>query len=691
MRINTSYLIALIFVAANNGFVRLAESASIRLTKQCFSIGETITIRFINVEGEGIFVGLYPDADVPNREILPGLDSPSLIKWVLTCGRLDGCDDWSTRGLVQLSTDGLQEDDYIIALSGNHSGLSPQAMTRNFHVGDCSGFFSVPEASPMNNPIMQGPTQTTVVASLPETTVASLPKMPTPQPVPILEPVQVTPTPQPVPVPVPVQLAPESVPVQVASESVLVVSDAINSVIDDARTQIENLIRDDGDLTGKFLRLTFHDCIGGCNGCVDMANPDNAGLDKPVSALEPIANDFLDRGLTRTDIWMLAGLVATETAIPPDDRDILFDLQWVGRKTCEQMVDCGVDFGGNPTVCTPMRGPNVRQAHASFGTRSIQSFFETEFKFSPQQVTALMGAHSVGRMSRENSGFSGRWDLSSTTFDGGYWIELIGQPPEFFVEDVINDDLPGIPNRRQWGGIVSANSRVTMLHTDIALVRNLEDMKDGIANCDFNGPGACSQDTPFMPHARRYNEDNRSWLFDFRDVFNILIDHGHEKVGECPSGRICTFGFESQNTLSTEAIERPPIESPSSDSSPFIPDEGEGGGGATIFLDKQCYNSGDTIVVNFFNVSGENIWIGILPLDAVPDLRDLPAGPDSQSDLLKEWILSCGHSSCHTWLSEGGFQLPTDQLEEDEYAIVVSGDGGSLVGQAVTAFSFGRC
>lgn len=284
-----------------------------------------------------------------------------------------------------------------------------------------------------------------------------------------------------------------------------------------------------------------------------MSNPDNAGLEKPVSVLEPIANAFSDRGLTRTDIWMLAGLVATETAIPPDDRDILFDLQWIGRQTCEQLDDCGVDFSGNPTVCTPMRGPHVTQAHATAGTASIQQFFEQEFNFNPQQVTALMGAHSVGKMSRENSGFSGRWDLSSTTFDGGYWIELVGQPPDYFLEEVNNDDMPGIPNRRQWRGIVSVDSRVTMLHTDIALVRNLNDMENGLSNCDFNGPNACSQDTPFMPHAQRYNSDNRSWLFDFRDVLNLLIDHGHKKVGDCPSGRVCTFGFESQGVLSTEA------------------------------------------------------------------------------------------------------------------------------------------
>uniref|UniRef100_A0A7S4AAC2 Plant heme peroxidase family profile domain-containing protein n=2 Tax=Pseudo-nitzschia australis TaxID=44445 RepID=A0A7S4AAC2_9STRA len=647
--INIASLLPLLFLLAINiVFVRLVESASVEVTNDCFVVGDKINVKFANVDGEGIFVGIYADADVPDKTVLPALESEDILKhWVLTCGEHENCDTWPERGVVQLPTDKL-EGDYFIAVSGNRSGLTPQATTRVFHVGHCSTFFNIPNKFPTSRPITLGP-----VAS------ASATSAPTPRPVPIPS------------------------PVQVVGGSVQVVSDAINSVLGDARIQIEDLIRNDGDLTGKFLRLVFHDCIGGCNGCVDMANPDNAGLDKPVNVLEPIANSFLDRGLTRTDIWMLAGLVAIETAVPSEHRDILFDLHWIGRRTCEEMIDCGVDFGGNPTVCTAMRGPHVGQAHATAGTKSIQTFFENEFNFNPQQVTALMGAHSVGKMSRENSGFSGRWDLSEATFDGGYWIELVGEPPDFSLEDVINDDLPGIPNRRQWRGVINEDSRVTMLHTDIALVRNLEDMRDGQANCDFKGPNECSHDTPFRPHAQRYTQDNRAWVLDFRDVFNILIDHGHEKAGDCSPERICTFGFESQNTLATESKT-----APTPPSSPVIE---QGISGATISLDKPCYNSGETIVVNYNNISGENVWIGILLLNTVSDFKDLPVGPDSQSELLKDWTRSCGHRVCHTWQSQGGFQFPTNELEEDEYIVVVSGDGGSLEGQASTTFALGEC
>ena len=464
----------------------------------------------------------------------------------------------------------------------------------------------------------------------------------------------------------------------------------------------------------QFLRLVFHDCINGCDGCVDMANPDNAGLDKPINVLQDTVNNFRDRGLTRTDIWMLAGLVATETAVPANDRDIQFDIQWIGRKTCEERRDCGVDFNGNPTTCTPMRGPHVGQAHATFGTRNLQSFFEDEFNFSPQQITALMGAHSVGRMSRENSGFSGRWDLSEAQFDGGYWIELIGNPPDFFLETVNNNDLAGIPNRRQYAGIVSPQSRVTMLHTDIALVRFVDDMQNGNANCDFTGPNACTQDTPFMPHAQRYTSNNREWLFDFRDVFNILIDHGHEKRINCPFDRICSFGFQEPNTISagqSSSVSSSSVSS-SSVSSSFGQTSSDGGffdniafngqgfngngqvvnGQATLSIDKRCYNFGETIVAEYDGISGENVWIGIFRADDVADVQNLQADPDSQNGLLKDWNFSCGHRICHTWNSRGGLQFSTHNLQQDDrYTIVISGAGGSLQAQAAVSFSLGGC
>lgn len=76
----------------------------------------------------------------------------------------------------------------------------------------------------------------------------------------------------------------------------------------------------------------------------------------------------------------------------------------------------------------------------------------------------------------------------------GYWIELVGEPPDYLIEEIDNSDLPGIPNAKQWLGVINADSRVVMLNTDIALIRNIPDMEEGI-DCTFQ---TCSSDTPFL-------------------------------------------------------------------------------------------------------------------------------------------------------------------------------------------------
>lgn len=52
-------------------------------------------------------------------------------------------------------------------------------------------------------------------------------------------------------------------------------------VVTGARTEIRRIINNafsndpalDVNLAAKFVRMGFHDCVGGCDGCVDMTNP----------------------------------------------------------------------------------------------------------------------------------------------------------------------------------------------------------------------------------------------------------------------------------------------------------------------------------------------------------------------------------------------------------------------------------
>ena len=59
----------------------------------------------------------------------------------------------------------------------------------------------------------------------------------------------------------------------------------------------------------------FHDCIGGCDGCLNFDNPDNAGLAVIVEALEKVYLEFSGLDIARADFWALASTVSVERGV----------------------------------------------------------------------------------------------------------------------------------------------------------------------------------------------------------------------------------------------------------------------------------------------------------------------------------------------------------------------------------------
>lgn len=143
-----------------------------------------------------------------------------------------------------------------------------------------------------------------------------------------------------------------------------------------AGNDIINILRRNENMGPKFVRLTFHDCVGGkCDGCVNMGNPDNAGLDIPINLLKPIAAAYANR-LTRADVWALAGITSLNFlgATPS------LPFQFYGRETCNNALV------GDTSIVMP-------GAHMT--TAELLAFFQKNFGFNSDETVAIMGVHTL--------------------------------------------------------------------------------------------------------------------------------------------------------------------------------------------------------------------------------------------------------------------------------------------------------
>ena len=66
-----------------------------------------------------------------------------------------------------------------------------------------------------------------------------------------------------------------------------------------------------------FKFTVFHDCVGSCDACINVDNPENAGLELAVEILEDIYEKVETAGIevSRADVWVIAGRVAAENGM----------------------------------------------------------------------------------------------------------------------------------------------------------------------------------------------------------------------------------------------------------------------------------------------------------------------------------------------------------------------------------------
>ena len=179
----------------------------------------------------------------------------------------------------------------------------------------------------------------------------------------------------------------------------------------------------------KVLRLTFHDCVGGCDGCINIDNPHNAGLQDAIDVVEDVYQVVESDGIvvSRADLWAICGRAAAEYGMEgmPGRED--FDGDW--EEAIANFVSPFSTFKYGREDCET--APYTTDVHefptAHFNHEEVFDFFAKDFGFDENQTVIIMGGHTYGSMKLANSGYHGPWVLQDgrEIFDNAYFVNLI--------------------------------------------------------------------------------------------------------------------------------------------------------------------------------------------------------------------------------------------------------------------------
>ncbi|XP_067927931.1 putative ascorbate peroxidase [Watersipora subatra] len=286
----------------------------------------------------------------------------------------------------------------------------------------------------------------------------------------------------------------------------------------------------DYSLLGGFLRLAFHDCVGKkCDGCINMNNDDNAGLDVYINKLEPVYQKQKVNGklvMSRADFWALAGIEAvmmgSEFGVCPRCVPKYPTIKFqTGR------VDC---------VGSPKGSPWTKDMHTfadPYGTtKQTTSFFRKQFGFGYMETVAIMGGHTLGQAHRDATGFTHPWVERKNQFNNDYYKDLVNPHKNWTQVSV------GRPRFAKWQWESRGSDRtMMMLNSDVSLLKNLTDVSSGrVRGCKYN---TCKTVSPSKANTaywvKKFAKDNSLFLQEFGKAFQKVISHGYSSLKDVSS------------------------------------------------------------------------------------------------------------------------------------------------------------
>ena len=206
----------------------------------------------------------------------------------------------------------------------------------------------------------------------------------------------------------------------------------------------------------------FHDCVTGCNGCVDLGNSANNGLSGIYQEVNTLYdNEFASSGMSRADFIALQAVVAVRVAA---EEQLCMELK-LPPGCVKPRPDMIIRYGRKDCATTPNSNNDSGFPDAHRGFEHVMAIFRDGIGMSERQVVALIGAHTLGMTSPENSGFRGPWSPPTNRFDNAFYRTLMAAPSGWRQNELnLNNAPAGFNPRYQWDS-VSGNRM--MLNTDM--------------------------------------------------------------------------------------------------------------------------------------------------------------------------------------------------------------------------------
>mmetsp|Transcript_10700 Transcript_10700/g.24384 ORF Transcript_10700/g.24384 Transcript_10700/m.24384 type:complete len:447 (+) Transcript_10700:70-1410(+) len=185
------------------------------------------------------------------------------------------------------------------------------------------------------------------------------------------------------------------------------------------------------DWAGCVLRIAGHDFMdygngqGGSDGCLDLSDPDNAGLPDCLHMGEEFGSSIYDAYKMHCSEISLADFVvlAAEAVITLSREHVTQSSSGRGS------IDFRSNFRFGRSTATSCTWAEGRLPNPEHSCTAVEETFLSRMGLSWREATALMGVHTLGRARPENSGYDGWWSdaVNSRKFNNNYFASILGK------------------------------------------------------------------------------------------------------------------------------------------------------------------------------------------------------------------------------------------------------------------------